>query len=60
MLSKRVCKLCWKRHHVAWTKYEDIAWKGNRLHCVKAHFKASREIPPNDCPYALEHLLTQK
>ncbi len=70
MLSKKVCKLCWKnilkgnyKKYIDshWTKVDEDRWKNEKCVCCPENGVSfiDQDIPLN-CPYRLEHIIMDK
>jgi len=65
MLSKQVCQICLKkRPNHRWSKADELQWGKGKFICVVRYRKLKltvehsvNDLPPNDCPYFLEHLM---
>ena len=67
--NKKVCKRCWEKSHdiglqqYGWEASDDVAWKEGRICCPSEDgwmlIMDTREDDLEDCPYRLEHLVSQ-
>jgi len=65
MMSREVCRRCFKRHGKEWGEYEDAAWEPMKIAGTKASgtvrcpesrtFTVYVDEPPEFCPYDFEH-----
>jgi len=63
VLSKRICKKCYKHFGKEWDSEAEYEWKGMEygahVHCPHDYtfFVLLRDNPPKECHYYLEHLM---
>jgi len=65
MLSKEVCKKCYEKHNIAWVNRESWGYEASLrgiavpsyVICPVNDIAWIHEQPPENCPYALEHVM---
>ena len=70
MLSKEVCRSCidsrWGGSASVWREHDDAEWERGVVSCgvdiLPRDFWSARvhELPPEWCPYAVEHVVSQE
>ena len=64
MLSKEVCKYCFKEHGYAWTESDEIVWERKLVKCcvdkLRDYGLCQFSIALVGCPYILEHKVLEQ
>jgi len=73
MLKRKLCQKCWNKGHkisgeiYGWSDYEEGHWNKGWIYCPEEYREKEEQWPikiidnpPNNCPFLLEHILTQE
>lgn len=66
ILSKKMCKRCHKEYFsndriLWWCKEDEERWNNGTIICPHKHgYDDTEQGLPKDCPYLLEHLISQE